>query len=154
MTAVAAVGRPDPHAGEVPVAFVTLVAGSPVTPDELEAWAADHVPERAAAPKHVEIIDEIPLTAIGKPYKPELRRQAAEQAARDAVAETGLADQVRAVLIDGAIEIRVPSSADDDQVRCGAFAVRLELEADEPRTRHKDKPMSTTTPQTSQSPRP
>ena len=103
--------------GEVPVAFVTLVADSPVTPDELVAWAADHVPERAAAPKHVEIIDEIPLTAIGKPYKPELRRHAAEQAARDAVAEAGLADQVRAVLIDGAIEIRVPSSANDDQVR-------------------------------------
>ena len=94
----------------MPVAFVTLVADSPATPDELVAWAADHVPERAAAPKHVEIIDEIPLTAIGKPYKPELRRHAAEQAARDAVAEAGLADQVRAVLIDGAIEIRVPSS--------------------------------------------
>ncbi len=117
VTAVAAVGRPDPHAGEVPVAFVTLVADSAVTPDELVAWAADHVPERAAAPKHVEIIDEIPLTAIGKPYKPELRRHAAEQAARDAVADAGLADQVRAVLIDGAIEIRVPSSANDDQVR-------------------------------------
>ena len=117
VTGVAAVGRPDPHAGEVPVAFVTLVADSAVTPDELVAWAADHVPERAAAPKHVEIIDEIPLTAIGKPYKPELRRHAAEQAARDAVAEAGLADQVRAVLIDGAIEIRVPSSANDDQLR-------------------------------------
>ena len=84
VTAAAAVGRPDPHAGEVPVAFVTLLPGAERTPDELEAWAADHVPERAAAPKHVEIIDEIPLTAVGKPYKPELRRRAAEQAARDA----------------------------------------------------------------------
>ena len=122
VTGVAAVGRPDPHAGEVPVAFVTLVADSAITPDELVAWAADHVPERAAAPKHVEIIDEIPLTAIGKPYKPELRRHAAEQAARDAVAEAGLADQVRAVLIDGAIEIHVPRS---DQRRPGALALSL-----------------------------
>ena len=137
VTAVAAVGRPDPHAGEVPVAFVTLLAGSAVTPDELEAWAADHVPERAAAPKHVDIIDEIPLTAIGKPYKPELRRHAAEQAARDAVAELGLADQVRAVLIDGAIEIRVPSSADDDQVRAAlsAYAWRWRLTSHEHDTR-------------------
>ena len=116
VTAAAAVGRPDPHAGEAPVAFVTLAAGSERTSDELEAWAADHVPERAAAPKHVEIVDEIPVTSVGKPYKPELRRRAAEQAARDALAETGLGDQVRAVLIDGAVEIHVPHSAEDHAV--------------------------------------
>jgi fatty-acyl-CoA synthase len=117
ITAVAAVGRPDPHAGEVPMAFVTVTAGSRVTADALGAWAADHAPERAAAPKHVEIIDEIPLTAVGKPYKPELRRRAAEQAARAALAETGLSDQVQAVLIDGSLEIHVPRSAHDDAVR-------------------------------------
>jgi fatty-acyl-CoA synthase len=117
VTAVAAVGRPDPHAGEVPVAYVTVASGSRLTPDELESWAASHAPERAAAPKHVEIIDEIPLTAVGKPYKPELRRRAAEQAARAAVAETGLGDQVQAVLIDASLEIHVPRSAHDDAVR-------------------------------------
>jgi fatty-acyl-CoA synthase len=117
VTAAAAVGRPDPHSGEVPVAFVTIAAGSEVTADELEGWAAEHVPERAAAPKHVEIVDEVPLTSVGKPYKPELRRRAAERAARDALAETGLGDQVRAVLVDGAVEIHVPRSAEDDAVR-------------------------------------
>ena len=116
VTAAAAVGRPDPHAGEVPVAFVTLAAGTERTADELEAWAADHVPERAAAPKHVEIVEEIPVTSVGKPYKPELRRRAAEQAARDALAETGLGDQVRAVLTDAAPEIHVPHSPHDDEV--------------------------------------
>ena len=75
------------------------------------------MPERAAAPKHVEIVDEIPLTAVGKPYKPELRRRAAERAARDALAETVVADGVRAVLVDGAIEIHVPrSDHDDDEI--------------------------------------
>ena len=117
VTAVAAVGRPDRHAGEVPVAFVTVTADCRRTPDELAAWAADHAPERAAAPKHVEIIDEIPLTPVGKPYKPELRRRAAEQAARTAVGETGLSDQVRAVLIHGSLEIHVPRSDHDDAVR-------------------------------------
>ncbi|MBV8952700.1 MAG: acyl-CoA synthetase [Solirubrobacterales bacterium] len=117
VTAAAAVGRPDAHAGEVPVAFVTLTAGSRLTPDELAAWATQHVPERAAAPRHVQIIDEIPLTSVGKQYKPELRRRAAEQAARAALTETGLADAVRAVLIDGAIEIHVPRSHSDEEVR-------------------------------------
>jgi fatty-acyl-CoA synthase len=117
VTAAAAVGRPDPHSGEVPMAFVTLTAGCRLTPDELEAWAGDRVPERAAAPKHVEIIEEIPHTAVGKPYKPELRRRAAEQVARAAVAETGLSDQVRAVMIDGSLEIHVARSDRDDAVR-------------------------------------
>jgi fatty-acyl-CoA synthase len=116
VTAAAAVGRPDPHSGEVPVAFVTLAPGTDVTPDELEGWTVDHVPERAAAPKHVQIVDEIPLTAIGKPYKPELRRRAAETAARDALAETGLSDQVRAVLVHGAVEVHVAHSPHDKEV--------------------------------------
>ena len=116
VTAAAAVGRPDPHAGEVPVAFVTLAAGTERTADELEAWAASRVPERAAAPKHVEVIDEIPMTSVGKPYKPELRRLAAERAARAALAETELGEQARAVIVDGAIEIHFPHSPHDDEV--------------------------------------
>ena len=116
VTAAAAVGRPDPHSGEVPVVFVTVTAGSELTSDELEGWAAEHVPERAAAPKHVAIIDEIPLTSVGKPFKPELRRRAAEHAARDALAETGLSAHVHAVLLDGVVEIHVPHSAHDHEV--------------------------------------
>jgi fatty-acyl-CoA synthase len=117
VTAVAAVGRPDPHSGEVPMAFVTTTAGSEITSDDLTAWAGAHSPERAAAPRHVEIIDEIPHTAVGKPYKPELRRRAAEQAAQAAVARIGLRHDVRAVLIDGALEIHVPRSDHDEAVR-------------------------------------
>jgi fatty-acyl-CoA synthase len=116
VTAASAVGRPDPHAGEVPVAFVTLAAGSSLTPDELEAWAAEQVPERAAAPKHVAIVDAIPLTSVGKQFKPELRRRAAEAAARDALAETRVGGRVRAELVDGEVEIQVPRSDEDDAV--------------------------------------
>ncbi len=94
-----------------------MAPGSELTPDELKAWAAQHVPERAAAPKSVDIVDQIPLTAVGKPYKPELRRRAAEQTARDALAATAVADDVRAVLLDGAVEIHAPHSSDDDAVQ-------------------------------------
>ncbi|MGA9856848.1 MAG: acyl-CoA synthetase [Solirubrobacteraceae bacterium] len=116
VTGAAAVGRPDQHAGEVPVAYVTLSSGNSLTSDELEAWAADHVPERAAAPKYVEIVEEIPLTAVGKPYKPELRRRAAERAARDALAQTPAGEAVRAVLVDGTVVIHIPGSEYDDHV--------------------------------------
>jgi fatty-acyl-CoA synthase len=122
VAAAAAVGRPDVHAGEVPVAFVVLAAPAAVPVAELEAWAAERVPERAAAPKHVEIVDAIPLTSVGKQYKPELRRRAAEQAAKDALAGTAAHDGVQASLVDGTVEIRVPRSADDEAVRVALSA--------------------------------
>jgi hypothetical protein len=80
----------------VPIAFVVVAEGAGVPVAELAAWAADRVPERAAAPKHVEFVDEIPLTAVGKPFKPELRRRAAEQAAKDALAGTAVHARVQA----------------------------------------------------------
>ncbi|MFC9440930.1 acyl-CoA synthetase, partial [Nocardia sp. NPDC057030] len=69
VSAAGAVGRPDAHAGEVPVAYVAHIAGAEVTEDELVAWAAERVPERAAAPKTVTILDALPVTEVGKPYK-------------------------------------------------------------------------------------
>jgi fatty-acyl-CoA synthase len=84
VTAAAAVGRPDVHAGEVPVAFVTV--SSAVTAEELQAWVAKRVEERAAAPKTVTIVDALPVTAIGKPYKLGLRAIAARNAIDEAMA--------------------------------------------------------------------
>lgn len=71
----AAIGRPDAHAGELPVAYVTLVAGQQTTEAELLAFAEANIPERAAIPKNVYIAAELPLTAIGKILKPTLVKQ-------------------------------------------------------------------------------
>jgi fatty-acyl-CoA synthase len=105
VTAAAAVGRPDPHAGEVPVAYVTLAAGAAASEDELRAWATARVPEPTAVPKRIDVVDAIPLTAVGKVFKPELRRRAAEAAACDALA--GLATGVAARLAGGQIVVTV-----------------------------------------------
>jgi len=107
VTAASAVGRPDEYAGEVPVGYVTIAPGCQVTPDELTAWAAARVPERAAAPKLVTILDSLPLTAVGKPYKPELRRHAAEHAIAERLARIGV-DGVHAELADGLVAVVVP----------------------------------------------
>ena len=64
-----------------------------------------------------EIVDEIPLTAVGKPYKLKLCRRAAEQAAKKALSGTAVHDGVRSVLADGTVEIVVPHSPDDEAVR-------------------------------------
>lgn len=68
----AAVGRPDAHAGEVPVVYVQLRPGTTATEQELVAFAQQHVSERAAWPKQVSIMPALPTTAIGKIHKPAL----------------------------------------------------------------------------------
>jgi fatty-acyl-CoA synthase len=77
----AAVGAPDAYAGELPVAFVTLRPGASVTEAELVAFAAERVDEAPARPKRVTIIGTMPMTNVGKIYKPELRELAARAAA-------------------------------------------------------------------------
>jgi fatty-acyl-CoA synthase len=74
----AAVGQPDAHAGELPVAYVTLRPGAAIAPDELLAAARELVPERAAVPVRIEIVKTMPLTAVGKIAKADLRLRAAE----------------------------------------------------------------------------
>lgn len=74
----AVVGEPDAYAGELPVAFVTLKPGAACDPDSLLADVAPNVYERPATPKRVTIIDAMPVTAIGKIYKPALRLRAIE----------------------------------------------------------------------------
>ncbi len=74
----AAVGRPDPRVGEVPVVYVQLKPGAETTVEELLLFAQEHIPERAAAPKHVYIIDQMPVTAVGKIFKPALVRKQIE----------------------------------------------------------------------------
>ncbi|MES2974348.1 MAG: AMP-binding protein [Pseudomonadota bacterium] len=74
----AVVSEPDAYAGELPVAFVTLRPGAVVEPAELLAAVTPHVYERPAVPKRVTVIDVMPVTAIGKIYKPALRQRAIE----------------------------------------------------------------------------
>ena len=70
---VAAVGRPDPHAGEVPVVYVEVSKDSGISDRNVMEWAASNIGERAAVPKEVIITDHIPLTAVGKIFKPALK---------------------------------------------------------------------------------
>jgi fatty-acyl-CoA synthase len=69
----AAVGRPDAHAGEVPLAYVQIQEGSDLTAEQILEHLKKTVGERAAIPKEVIILDHVPLTPVGKIFKPALR---------------------------------------------------------------------------------
>lgn len=83
----AAVGAPDDYAGELPVAFVTLAPGASVSEAELLAFAAQRVDEAPARPRSVTIIESMPMTNVGKIYKPQLRLLAAQAVVTRLVAE-------------------------------------------------------------------
>ena len=83
----AVVGEPDAYAGELPVAFVQLKPGQPVEADALLAFVRERTPERAAVPVHLYFIDTIPLTAVGKVFKPALRWDATQRAVRRMLAD-------------------------------------------------------------------
>ena len=59
---------------------------------DLLAWATDAIDEPAARPKHIYPIDAIPVTAVGKYFKPALIADAAVRAITEALAAAGLAD--------------------------------------------------------------
>lgn len=74
----AAVGRPCPSKGELPIAYVQFKPGAFATSDELASHARAHIPERAAIPVDFIALDALPMTAVGKVSKPHLRTMALE----------------------------------------------------------------------------
>ncbi|HYX59984.1 MAG TPA: acyl-CoA synthetase [Streptosporangiaceae bacterium] len=115
--AAAAVGRPDRHSGEVPVAYVVPAGPGRFDETELLAWAGTVIDEPAARPKRIYPMTAIPVTEVGKPFKPALAADAAVRAITDALAAAGLPDaQVTAAHEDGRLVLTV-TGADPSRVR-------------------------------------
>lgn len=110
----AAVGKPDAYAGELPMAYVQLREGASIGADDLKTFARDTISERAAAPSEVIILDQLPLTDVGKPRKPELRLDAAERVFREALADCDVEVSVAEHKVHGTLAtIRLPSADAD-----------------------------------------
>lgn len=131
----AAVGLPDSYAGELPMAFVQLRPGAEATPDELREFCRKEIPERAAVPVQVVPIPVMPLTGVGKIFKPALRLEAAKRAFDAALAPVrtnGVTAEVtvRDDASHGTLaEVRVAGLSHEDAVkRCaellGGFQIR------------------------------
>ncbi|HEV3067534.1 MAG TPA: acyl-CoA synthetase [Streptosporangiaceae bacterium] len=115
--AAAAVGRPDRHSGEVPVAYVVPAVPGRFDEAELLAWAGTAIGEPAARPKHIHPVDAIPVTEVGKHFKPALAADAAARAVTDALTAAGLPDaRATAAHEDGRLVVTV-TGADPGRVR-------------------------------------
>ena len=96
---VVAIGQPDPHAGEIPVAYVRLKPEfiGKTTPDDLLTHCQQTISERAAIPKRIEILDALPVTAVGKVFKPELRNMATKHVLAAALQSAKVAGDIVAI---------------------------------------------------------
>jgi fatty-acyl-CoA synthase len=121
----AAVGRPDPHAGEVPLAYVQLQEGSDLTAERILEHLKEQVGERAAVPKEVIILDQVPLTPVGKIFKPALRWDAIRRVYEKEL--QGLGNIVESVEVS-VREDKVHGSLATLKIKPAAGASRKEIE--------------------------
>jgi fatty-acyl-CoA synthase len=120
---VCAVGMPDRYAGELPICYVTLRPGKEATADELRAFAEPLIAERPAWPKLIVIVDAIPMTTVGKIFKPQLRCDAVQRVVRqEIVSAAGINDFTVEVVAGGkrGIDVTVTLPAEHSAKRSAA----------------------------------
>jgi fatty-acyl-CoA synthase len=131
----AAVGRPDAYAGEVPMLFVSVQPGLTIDPLELADFVRDKILEPPARPRAVAVVAEMPVTPVGKIFKPKLREIAAGEAARELLAAEGLAQDVSVEPVTDpsrGLILRIKASSDKAvaaQRLLQKFPIKIDLEA-------------------------
>lgn len=97
---VGAIGQPDAVQGEVPCAYTELVAGANTSSAELHEFARAKIRDKLAMPEYVEVVDELPKTAVMKVFKPDLRKLAIRRIYNERLEAEGLDARVSKVIED------------------------------------------------------
>jgi acyl-CoA synthetase (AMP-forming)/AMP-acid ligase II len=72
---VAVIGVPDQRMGEVGMAFIVAAPGATLSPQAIIAWCRENM-ANYKVPRHIEIVDALPMNATGKVTKFVLRERA------------------------------------------------------------------------------
>jgi len=107
------------------VAYVQLQEAADLTPEQILDYLKQEIGERAAVPKEVTIIEEMPLTPVGKIFKPALRWKAIQKVYQSelkaiddlitSVDVTVTEDKIHGSMV--AIRIKAASEISHDQIR-------------------------------------
>jgi fatty-acyl-CoA synthase len=129
----AAVGKPDAHAGELPVVYVQLQPNAVVSADDLLEFASAHINERVAVPKEIFFIDQIPLTSVGKPQKNILQIDSAKRAFTQALESVKGRWTLNVESVGGGLLVKIAIHQSHHDVRqevekiLSAYAIRYEI---------------------------
>lgn len=127
----AAIGRPDRHSGEVPVLYVQLKPNALASETELLAHATARIPERAAHPKSVKVLPALPVTPVGKIFKPALSMLEIEDVVRTEAETAGIRLKSLAVIQDSRRGLLARIAVDGDTAplnqTLGTYAFQTEF---------------------------
>lgn len=136
VAAVAAVARPDKRVGELPAAYVQLKPSQTTTVAELLDFAKANIKERAAVPKDLKIIEQLPLTAVGKVFKPALARLQIKEVFEQELMKLDSVDEAtvaveqhpqKGLIARISVETMGKLNQADIQKALGAYTVKYEL---------------------------
>lgn len=113
LIAAAAVGAPDAYAGEVPALFVQAKPGHEIDQIELLNHLGPLL-ERPAVPKYLMVLEQLPLTAAGKVYKPELAALATGRVLQALLENDNLSWST--IETDGRVVVRVEDGEHRDRI--------------------------------------
>ena len=95
VAAVAAVPRPDPVQGEVPVAYVAMHAGAAANTETLLSHCRLALRDARCLPAFIRLLRELPCTSPGNVDRTALRRLEAARAIREHLRAAGVAVNVQ-----------------------------------------------------------
>lgn len=129
----AAIGKPDAHAGELPMAFVELKKDAKATEQHLQEYAQQNIQERAAIPKEIKIIATMPLNTVGKVYKPALQKIAVEECFAECLQQANIKAEIKCEMhpifgLQTQVVVADKQQLDAAQKALGIFAVLHKVE--------------------------
>ncbi len=117
VTGVAAIGQPDAYTGELPCAYITLAPEANVSIKELTTFTRKNIPERAACPVYIEVMDSLPVTAVGKIFKPTLRLKAIQRVVESMFQEANITADIEVLQSDkSGITVEITSNDNIDSI--------------------------------------
>ena len=108
--------------------------GAGASEEDLLTFARSHIGERAAVPKAIRIVTAMPLTGVGKIFKPALKLRETEDALSEALRNAGVAFEIVKASNDGAlgtvIDVVLADSEEPQRAQrvLGQFTFRYRLE--------------------------
>ena len=114
-----AIGQPDAHSGELPCTYVELVEGADISEAALLEYAHNNISEPGAKPKYLEVLDELPKTAVGKVFKPDLRKRAITRVYNETFEAKQMDAKVVSVEDDKKLGLtaKINGNASDEEIR-------------------------------------
>jgi fatty-acyl-CoA synthase len=110
-----AIGQPDLKSGEIICVYIELNADSAISSTELLDYCKTKIKFKNAQPEYLEVLNELPKTAIGKIFKPELRKMAITRVYNQALANAQINATVSKVIEDKELGLLAELSSNNSE---------------------------------------